>query len=283
MAYFELGRFEDAERWLNRARQADKTKIASEYNLGRIAYERGRYEEAVRYFDRVLAQDPSNVMALKAAAYTRIKTGDFALAEKFYQRVLTLVPESADDGYNYALVLYYMEAYRRAEEVLAAYPYALEDNQELLLLYARAQRAQGKIEAADRYAQWLQNNADPLVRYEYAQILEGGEFYARALEQYREVLNGLPLDNQVPGRSQVRFTVARLLLIADAENGGGLAELKTAVGEGFTKVEQIALLLDEPGIREADKKEIQTIIDELKTEAPAEEGQGPLSEGSAPY
>ncbi|MDR2258264.1 MAG: tetratricopeptide repeat protein, partial [Treponema sp.] len=75
MAYFELGKFEEAEKWLNRARAADKTKTASEYNLGRIAFEAGRYQDAAKLFERILKKDPENVMALKAAAYTRIKTG----------------------------------------------------------------------------------------------------------------------------------------------------------------------------------------------------------------
>ena len=50
MAFFELGRFTDAELWLNRARTMDRTMIATEYNLGRIAFETGRYLEAARYF-----------------------------------------------------------------------------------------------------------------------------------------------------------------------------------------------------------------------------------------
>jgi tetratricopeptide (TPR) repeat protein len=283
MAYFDLGLFEDAERWLNRARQLDKTRTASEYNLGRIAYERGRYGEAARYFDRILAKDPSNVMALKAAAYTRIKTGDFARAEELYRQVLLLVPESADDGYNYALVLYHMENYERAEEILAAYPFALEESNEALLLYARSQGAQGKPEAVDQYARWLKNGSDPLVRYEYARALEKEELYARALEQYRDALMGLPADNQEPGRPFVRFTLARLLLIADAENGGGIRELRTAVEEGYANTERITALLDEGGIREEDKAEIRTILDEIAAKAKAEtEGPAPETEESAP-
>jgi tetratricopeptide (TPR) repeat protein len=68
MAYFELGKFTDAEYWLNRARATDKTMVASEYNLGRIAFETGRYEDAAGYFEKILDLDPYNVMALRAAA-----------------------------------------------------------------------------------------------------------------------------------------------------------------------------------------------------------------------
>ena len=97
MAYFDLGKYEDAEKWLNRAMQSDRTMTASQYNLGRLAFERQRYSEAARHFEDVLKKDPNNVLALRAAAYTRIKTGDIDIAQRHYSRLLELVPENADD------------------------------------------------------------------------------------------------------------------------------------------------------------------------------------------
>jgi tetratricopeptide (TPR) repeat protein len=269
MAYFELGKFEEAERWLNRARAADKTRTASEYNLGRIAFETGRFEDAAKHFESILKIDPQNVMALKAAAYTRIKTGDIAAAERYYGRVLALVPESADDGYNYALVLFAMKKYAAAEEVLAGYEFALLDNNEVLLLYARVQAAQDKIEAVDSYAQWLANNSDPKVRYEYAQILEKEELYARALEEYRTALNGLAQESTDPKKSDLRYTIARLLLIADPENEEGMTELRTAVSEGFTDTAALEELLKDERIVQANRDGIRTLIDETNRAAEA--------------
>ncbi|MCL2602473.1 MAG: tetratricopeptide repeat protein, partial [Treponema sp.] len=147
MAFFDLGRFADAETWLNRALVSDRTMTASEYNLGRIAFETGRFEEAAVYFERVLRRDPDNVMALRAAAYSRVSNGDFEKAEALYLRVLALVPESADGAFNHALVLYAMERYAESEEALNRYPHTLEGNAASLLLLARAQKAQGNIEA----------------------------------------------------------------------------------------------------------------------------------------
>jgi tetratricopeptide (TPR) repeat protein len=264
MAYFELGKFEEAERWLNRARAADKTQTASDYNLGRIAFEAGRYEDAAKHFEAVLKKDPQNVMALKAAAYTRIKTGDLEAAEGYYQRVLALVPESADDGYNYALVLFAIKKYAEAEKVLGAHEFALLDNNDVLLLYARTQAAQDKIEAADSYAQWLVNNSDPKVRYEYAQTLEKGELYARALEEYRTALSGLAQDSTDPKKPELRYAIARLLLIADAESAEGVTELETAVSEGFNDVAVLEELLKDTRISSANRGSIQTLIDSTK-------------------
>jgi tetratricopeptide (TPR) repeat protein len=267
MAYFELGKFEEAEKWLTRARMADKTKTASEYNLGRIAFETGRYQDAAKLFERILKKDPKNVMALQAAAYTQIKLGDLEAAERYYQKVLVLVPESADDGYNYALVLFAIKKYAAAEEVLSAHEFALLDNSDVLLLFARIQAAQDKIEAADSYARWLANNSDPKVRYEYAQILEKAELYARALEEYRTALNSLSPDSVDPKKTDLRYTIARLLLIADAESAEGVMELKTAVSEGFTDMALLEELIKNERISAANRESIRTLIDETERAA----------------
>ena len=262
MAYYDMGKYEDAEKWLNRAKARDRTKNASEYNLGRIAFEAKRYDEAVKYFESILKRDPNNVLALKAAAYTHIKNGDIDNASKMYKRLLVLVPESFDDGYNYALVLFAMKKFEEAEQVLKTYEFALLDNSDVLLLYARAQKEQGKPEAIDTYASWLVNNSDTKVRHEYAQALEGQQMYARALEEYRAVYKDLSSSGVDPSKPEVRFTIARLLLTADAENTEGAAELKGAVSEGYNDFDEIEKLLDDERISAANKTEILAIVTE---------------------
>ena len=272
MAYYDLGKYPEAEQWLNRAKSADKTMTASEYNLGRIAFETGRYEEAARHFENILARDPNNVMALKAAAYSRIKNGDMEKAEALYNRVLALVPESADEGFNYALVLYSLKKYDECEEVLNRYPYALEENASSILLLARAQKAQNKVEAADSYAKWLElgtTNAQGL--YEYAQVLESAALYARALEQYKAAINALTQDTPELKKSQIRYEEARLLLTADPENADGITELNTAVTEGFSDMAAIGDLLLDERITQANKEEIQKILDTVSKTEQAEE------------
>jgi tetratricopeptide (TPR) repeat protein len=277
MAYFEMGRYEEAEQWLNRARRVDKTKSASEYNLGRIAFERGRYAEALKYFERILTKDPENLLALRAASYTKIKLSDIAGAEAYYDRVLRLVPESYDDGYNYALVLFAMGKIDKAEEVLSKYDLIIDSNSDAILLLARVQAKQGKVEAVDNYDRYLQAKSDNKARFEYAEVLEKNEFYARALEEYRAVLEGLPqggsLDGGGPGRPQILFAIARLLFIAEGDSGPGA--LSEAVGEGFSDIPALEALLEEPKIADAQKEEIRRVISELQNEhaAAGETGQ----------
>jgi tetratricopeptide (TPR) repeat protein len=263
MAYFEIGNWAEAERWLNRAKAADKTRLASEYNLGRIAFETGRYYDAIDYFDRVLARDPDNVMALRAAAYTRIKTGEIEKAEALYARVLALVPESIDDGYNHALVLFAMERYEDTEKLLTDKQYSLMENSDMLLLLARTQKALKKVEAADTYAQWLVENNDGRVRSEYAQVLEDAELFAKALEEYQAALENFPADDKTPTKAEVRFNLARVFLVADSENPQGMTELEAAIADGFVDEDALKALAADERVTEDSRDAIEELIKNL--------------------
>ncbi|MCL1958185.1 MAG: tetratricopeptide repeat protein [Spirochaetes bacterium] len=263
MAYFELGKFEEAEIWLNRAKSADKTMVASQYNLGRLAFEKKQYNEAARLFEGILKKDPDNILALKAAAYTRINTGDLETAEKYYARLQELIPESADNGYNHALVLYAMKRYSDAEEILKNYFLSMLENSEMQLLFARCQKAQNKIEAIDSYSNWLNNNSDVRARYEYAQLLELHELYARSIEEYRKALSETSSSEKALNR-EIRFSLAKLLLIADNESREGITELQTAVNDGFNTIEALENLLVNEKISAVNKDSIRNIISGIK-------------------
>jgi tetratricopeptide (TPR) repeat protein len=271
MAYYEFGKYEEAEKWLNRARQADRTMTASQYNLGRIAFETKKYEEAAKHFEGVLKKDPTNILALRAAAFTRIKMGNIEKAEKHYSKLLALVPESADDGYNHALVLFAMERYEKAEEVIEKYPFSLEDNNDLILLYARTQKALNKVEAINSYAKWLINNSDKKVRYEYAQLLENHELYARALEEYRTILAETFAEGEETKKYDVRFSLARLLLTADAGSGEGVTEMETAVSEGYSNIEEVEKLQKNTKVSAANRDKLRTIVNNMQRAAEAKE------------
>jgi tetratricopeptide (TPR) repeat protein len=270
MAYFELGKYEEAEQWLGRARRVDKTKAASEYNLGRIAFERGRYGEALKYFEQILTKDAENLLALRAAAYTKIKLSDIEGAEDYYDRVLRLVPESYDDGYNYALILFAMDKADKAEEVLLKYDLIIDSNSDAVLLLARVQAKLEKVEAVDNYDRYLQVKTDNKVRFEYAEALGKNEFYARAQEEYNAILEGLPrgeISSEAGNltRPKVLFAVAHLLLIAESDSDSGITALSQAVEEGFNDIPALEAVLEEPKITDAQKEEIRRIIAGLES------------------
>ncbi|GHU43685.1 hypothetical protein FACS1894190_14420 [Spirochaetia bacterium] len=266
MSYFEMGKFEEAERWLTRALTTNRTMRASEYNLGRIAYETGRYTEASTIFKKILRKDPSNVLVLRAEAYTQIKLGNIEEAGKTYKKVLDLESDSLDDGFNYALVLYAMDKPAEAEAELLKFDYNLLDNKDTLLLLARIQKAQDKLSAIDTYDQWLTKNTDPEVRYEYSVVLDKAGFYAKALEQAQKVQLELTADTETLKRYTVRFEVARLMLIADSEDTEGMTQLRQAIQEGFKDKEALNLLAKDEHIPKLLQEEIQRIND---TDIPA--------------
>ena len=266
MAFFDLGRFAEAEQWLNRARSADRTMVASEYNLGRIAFETGRFEEAARLFERILVNDPENVMALQAAAFSRIKNGDLQRAESHYSRVLALVPESADDGFNHALVLYALERYDESEEVLNRYPFALDERASSVLLLARNHKAQNKVEAIDTYARWVIINEDavnPQGFFEYAQVLEAAGFYARALEQYQVAIDTVTTDTEEFNKAMAMFERARLLLTVDPQNDEGIEGFTASISEGFDDTAAIRTLLDDQRLSSSNRAEVRRVLEDL--------------------
>ena len=212
-AYFELQKYAEAESWFNRAKFHRSTKTASEYNLGRIAYETGRYKEAYSYFEQILGKDEENITALKAAAYTCIKLEELEKAEKHYRKILDLVPESYDDGYNYALVLLALGKTEASEKVLIKYNNT--ENPQALLILARSQKLQGKPEAADAYSASLLKEDDPLVRIEYAAYLAGTGLKAKALEEYGKALENSGLSEEK--KEEVRKAVE--LLETDGKRG----------------------------------------------------------------
>jgi tetratricopeptide (TPR) repeat protein len=272
-AYMNMGRYDEAEKWFQRAQRVDKTKSAAEYNLGRIAFETGRYEESAEIFEAILHNDPQNTLVLKAAAYARIKNGDLELAENHYKQLLELVPESADDGYNYALVLFALGKTSEARDVISKYDFALEENDDLLLLYARIQKADNKVEAVDSYDLWLKKNDDVQVQFEYAQTLENAQLYVRALENYREILDADLESFPDLTKPLIRFSIARVLLVADSSVSDGITELQGAVDDGFNDKDAIGELLEIDAISAAHKEEIRTIIDgmtDVEAEVPEE-------------
>jgi hypothetical protein len=103
--------------------------------------------------------------------------------------------------------------------------------------------------------------------------LEQGEFYAKALEEYRALLNALPQgpaaskDGESPAlsRPNIRFALGRLLLIADPESEEGINELTLAVTDGFSGAGELEKLTEDSRISDARKDEIRRLIYNINT------------------
>jgi tetratricopeptide (TPR) repeat protein len=265
MAYYNIGKFDEAEKWLERAQNADRTMTASEYQLGRIAFENKRYTEAAKHFESILKKDRQNVLALEAAAYARVKMGDHERALRYYREVLAIVPENADDGYNYALLLYAAAEYAEAEAVLLKYDYNLPGNKDAQLLLSRVQAAANKPEAIDSYALYFANNTDPAARCEFARVLEKNEFYARAIEEYQGALGDITKETEALKKADIRFEIARLMFIADPSGNAAFTEFEGAIADGFSNTAKVEELLNDARLNVETKDRIRTAASAIKT------------------
>jgi tetratricopeptide (TPR) repeat protein len=259
-AYFDLGNYEEAEKWFVKSKFNEKTKMASIYNLGRVSFERGSYDRALDYFENILKRDPENLTALRAAAYTCVKTGDTQAALEYYRRAAAILPENAAERYNYALLLAALEMYEEAETVLVFENRDDFPDDKKLLLLARVQKSLGKPEAVDGYDSYLAKTDDPAVRFEFAETLEEQKLYAKALEEYTRLSEASAdsADNH-PEKSLVLFRIARVMLVSDPSDENGLTALEEALKNGYADETEIDALLETAGIAEEKRNELKNI------------------------
>jgi len=284
-AYFELGKYAEAERWFLKAKGADKTRNASEYNLGRIAYETGKPEVAAAIFEKLISKDPDNLLLLRSAAYSWAKAGKAEKALIHYSRIEVLLPLGKDSSYNHALLLYKLERYEEAAGKLLHYLENVQDDFDARVLLARCQAALDQPEALDSYAKYLAKKEDIPARYEYAMLCETARFYALAVENYDtliKALDGKPSADAKTGTPTVpalRFAKARSLFLAGSDTELALDELRKALEAGYDDQASLDALSadDRVGVTE----QIRTLIESIRAKK-AEVANEPKKEAAPP-
>jgi tetratricopeptide (TPR) repeat protein len=91
---YELGRYEEAIEYYDRALAIDPSNIKALNDKGLSLYYSGRYEEAIEYSDRALAIDPNNVIALITKGLCLHKLERYEEAMEYYDRALALDPNN---------------------------------------------------------------------------------------------------------------------------------------------------------------------------------------------
>ncbi len=128
-----------------------------------------------------------------------------------------------------------------------------------------------KIEAIDTYAKVLSGNSDKKVRFEYAGLLEKHNLFAKALEEYRAILAETFSTADELKKYDVRFSLACLLLTADASSGEWLTEMETAVKEGYNNIDEVEKLQKNTKISTANREKIRNIVNNMQRAAEAKE------------
>jgi hypothetical protein len=151
-----------------------------------------------------------------------------------------------------------MERFEEANDKLTAWLDGKEAEGEAVLLLARIKRGLGDPLAIDHYAAWIEKNANQAkIRREYADLLWEGEFFAKAVEQYNELIKIKDIEVFGWEKGELHFFKARIL--ADAKDEAAAAALDEAIRAGYEDTEAIIALnerlgRDKSAVEEAKKK-----------------------------
>jgi tetratricopeptide (TPR) repeat protein len=117
----EMGGWQEAEKLVSKALEADSHNLRALFQLGRIDRSRSRLDKAEAEFKKVLESYPRDRMTLQQLGeLAKIKsdivapgerTAQLQVAEGYYDRVLAIDPEDA--GAHYNLMIIYQKLGRR--------------------------------------------------------------------------------------------------------------------------------------------------------------------------
>ena len=261
-AYYELGQYDRAAEFYNRALAIDPNLLDASYNLARTHIETGRYQAAEEILQELLRRDADNLRFQETLAYSRYRRGDDYQALQLYYALFEQSPFRLNVVYNIALI-----HQERAEGVLALrfMERAIElapDDQEISyryagLLYNNSATAISSYysnlggyyaivdlldEATSRALDLYRNLAgdsetEPDRLLEIAALFTSERFFADALVIYDRLLMDDPRD------TTARFRRAELLLTEADEPLEGVAELELALRNGFDDSVAIGELL----------------------------------------
>lgn len=256
------------ERWdkagaaYEKALTYDRSLVAASYNLTRALTEAGAYARALEVLERLRSDDPDNVRLITLEAYVLYKSGDDKEALAAYRRAAELNPRDSGTLRNLALLLERAGRDEEARDILRElYTVAPADDavlRRLALLEARRAleaSSAGTISAA-RDAESSQDSAraaedalaflsaylsrkpdDREVLRSRAELRESRELFARALEDWADLVKADPSDGEA------WFRLARLRLVVAGDREAGLDALRRAVEAKFSNAQAAAALL----------------------------------------
>ncbi|MDW0288181.1 MAG: tetratricopeptide repeat protein, partial [Nitrososphaeraceae archaeon] len=88
-----LGKYEEAISWYDKALEADPKNVDALYNKGVALGYLGRYEEAIIWYDKALEVDPKNVDALYNKGVALDNLGRYQEAIIWYDKALEVDPK----------------------------------------------------------------------------------------------------------------------------------------------------------------------------------------------
>jgi tetratricopeptide (TPR) repeat protein len=103
VCYRHLGRFVEAEKYLQQGLKLDPQDVPCLYNLGFIASRRGKYELADKYLNETLQVDPNYAEALLELGNLKMYQRKFEAAVPLLRKAVELNPQAATVYYRLAI------------------------------------------------------------------------------------------------------------------------------------------------------------------------------------
>jgi tetratricopeptide (TPR) repeat protein len=248
-AYFDLEQYDKSRDYYLRAIELDESLFGVNYNLARIYIETENYEDAVDVLTDLLKRDPENGIVLKTLAYAEFRAGDPEKALSIYNNYLDTVENDCEALFNIALIHRETgnaeEAVEQLKTVKEQCPNIKRTNLHLGMLLLESGNIQEGVVYLEEYVK--QDKVEQETLFLLAEAYEDIEYYSKALEVYRKLLQ----QEQTKGRAAFRTAV--IYLTAADEPESGIENLETALDAGFRDREAVTELLEQEDLTARDE------------------------------
>ena len=247
-AYYDIGKYEDAVFFYNKAIELDDTLFSAQFNLAYSHVKLMNYEKSISILTAILTEDPNNVDMLQLLGYAYHLHGDEELALAAYDKILAIAPEHKDALNNRAVIYWKLKKYDEAE---AAFRMLLKTNPadfealynlgDLLFEMKRYEDAAFFIE------QYIEAKPEDTKAYlKIASVYMALEKYYKVLDAYE---GALTVDKEL---KEAWFYKAALLLTKVQDPDKGLTYLAQALELGYNDKNEIRKLVNDPTLLEKD-------------------------------
>ena len=115
--YFKTAKYDKAEKYFNKAIEANPYNLEAYKGRGSLYYNLGNYDKALQDFEHVLVYEPNNSSLLSAKAAIFANAGMYEEAFNILLKALKLNPSNIAALNSLAGIYYVLEDYKKAMEI----------------------------------------------------------------------------------------------------------------------------------------------------------------------
>jgi tetratricopeptide (TPR) repeat protein len=254
-AFYDLGRFDRAAEYYQRALSLDPRLTPAGFNLARVYADKGRYADATGVLLDLLTGDPDNVLLRETLAYVHYLADEPDRAIARYTEVLALSPFNVNALYNLGRIA---EQQSRNDDAIDYYRRAsLADPNDAALVFSYGRRlievdAERGAVVLERFLDMQPADRDRLVAT--GDSLRRERYFLPARRAYQKVLERSAVD------AEALFGMASVLLIGVQDGQAGIERLREALDAGYDNPEEFIALLSARDL--ADPQAVRLLLDQ---------------------